>query len=65
MGSGLSGFALAALLSHMGMSVPGGNPFDLILLGLGVCILVQIAALRLLAHKRENVAPVIVATTVS
>jgi MFS family permease len=65
MGSGLSGFALAALLSHIGVSVPGGNPFDLILLGLGVFILLQIAALRLLAHKRESVAPVIVATTVS
>jgi MFS family permease len=65
MGSGLSGFALAALLSHIGVSVPGGNPFDLILLGLGAFILLQIAALRLLAYNRENVAPAIVATTVS
>jgi MFS family permease len=65
MGSGLSGFALAALLSHIGISVPGGNPFDLILLGLGICILLQIAALRLLAHKRENVSPVMITTTVS
>lgn len=65
MGSGLSGFALAALLSHMGISVPGGNPFDLILLGLGVCILLQIAALRLLAHRRESLDPVVIATSVS
>lgn len=61
MGSGLSGFALAALLSQMGVSVPGGNPFDLILLGLGVFVLVQIAALRLLETRRENIAPVIIA----
>jgi MFS family permease len=65
MGSGLSGFALAALLSHMGVSVPGGNPFDLILLGLGVCILLQIAALRLLAHKRESSASVVIAASTS
>jgi MFS family permease len=65
LGSGMSGFALAALLSHMGIAVPGGNPFDLILLGLGICILLQIAALRLLAHKREIAAPVVIATSVS
>lgn len=65
MGSGLSGFALAALLSHIGISVPGGNPFDLILLGLGVFILLQIAGLRLLAHKREQIDRVIIATTAS
>jgi hypothetical protein len=65
MGSGLSGFALAALLSHMGVSVPGGNPFDLILLGLGVFILVQIASLRLLENKRESADRVVIATSTS
>jgi MFS family permease len=65
MGSGLSGFALAALLSHIGISVPGGNPFDIILLGLGICVLLQITALKLLAHKQELTDAGIVATTVS
>ncbi|GAM10278.1 major Facilitator Superfamily protein [Geobacter sp. OR-1] len=65
MGSGLSGFALAALLSHMGTSVPGGNPFDLILIGLGVFILVQIAGLRLLADKREGTDRIVVSPVVS
>jgi len=65
MGSGLSGFALAALLAQLGTTVPGGNPFDLILLGLGGVILLQIAALRLLANKRESVDEVVIATTVS
>jgi MFS family permease len=61
MGSGLSGFALVALLSHMGTTVPGGNPFDLILIGLGVFVFVQIIGLRLLADKRESSVPVAVA----
>jgi len=65
MGSGLSGFALAALLSHIGISVPGGNPFDLILLGLGVFILLQIAGLRLLANKQKNIDRVIIAPSTS
>lgn len=65
MGSGLSGFALAALLSYMGTTVPGGNPFDLALLGLGLFILVQIAAMRLLAHKWENIDRVVAATGTS
>jgi MFS family permease len=47
-GSSLSGFALAALLSGLGKNVPGGNPFDLVLLGLAIFILVQIAGLKLL-----------------
>lgn len=62
MGSGLSGFALAALLSHIGTTVPGGNPFDLVLIGLGVFVLFQIAGLRLLADKRESSERVIIAT---
>ncbi len=53
-GSGLSGFALAALLSHVGISVPGGNPFDLLLIGMGVFILLQIAGLRILDDNRER-----------
>lgn len=65
MGSGLSGFALAALLSRLGTSVPGGNPFDLILIGLGVFVFVQIAGLRLLADKRESSAQAVVAPAVS
>ncbi|MGB9082349.1 MAG: hypothetical protein WCD00_13705, partial [Desulfuromonadaceae bacterium] len=65
MGSGLSGFALAALLAQIGTSVPGGNPFDLILIGLGVFVLVQIAALRLLSHKRESIDRVVIATSAS
>lgn len=65
MGSGLSGFALAALLSHIGISVPGGNPFDLILIGLGVFILLQIAGLRLLANKQESIDRVVIATSTS
>ena len=63
MGSGLSGFALAAMLSHIGISIPGGNPFDLILIGLGVFVLLQIAGLRILADKREGIERGIVATT--
>lgn len=54
MGSSLSGFALAALLSKMGANVIGGNPFDIVLLGLGGFILVQIAGLRLLTNNQEN-----------
>lgn len=65
MGSGLSGFALAALLSRLGTSVPGGNPFDLILIGLGVFVFVQIAGLRLLADKRERVEQGVAAPAVS
>lgn len=65
MGSGLSGFALAALLAHIGTSVPGGNPFDLMLLGLGVFVLVQIAALRLLENKRECADRIVIATSAS
>ena len=50
-GSGLSGFALAGVLSHAGAD----NPFDRILLGLGVCILVQIVVVRLLVDRRDGV----------
>lgn len=63
MGTGLSGFALAALLAHLGATVPGGNPFDLILLGLGGAILLQIALLRLIAGKGRDVDRVAIATT--
>jgi hypothetical protein len=48
MGSGLSGFALAALLSRMNVSILGGNPFDLVLAGLAVFVLIQITGLRLI-----------------
>jgi MFS family permease len=65
MGSGLSGFALAGLLSHMGTAVPGGNPFDLILIGLGAFVLVQIVGLRLLADKRERVGQAVAEPAVS
>ena len=61
LGSGVSGFALAALLCHVGAAVPGGNPFDLMLIGLGVCILLQIGALRLLDDTRERTERVVVA----
>lgn len=62
MGSGLSGFALAGLLSRLGTAVPGGNPFDWILRGLALFVLLQIAALRLLAKNNQGVDRVAVAT---
>jgi MFS family permease len=62
LGSGLSGFALAALLANIGTSVPGGNPFDLILIGLGLFVLVQIIALRLLADTQAQSHQLIAAT---
>jgi len=65
MGTGLSGFALAALLAHLGATVPGGNPFDLVLLALGGVVLLQIGALRLLPDKGQDVDRVVIATTVS
>jgi len=46
LGSGLSGFALAALLTRMGTL--GRNPFDQTLLCLAAFVLVQITAVRLL-----------------
>ena len=61
MGSGLSGFALAAVIEHMGRAT-GGNPFDTMLLGLGVLVVVQIAGLGLLRgssiRMEEEVVPV-------
>jgi MFS family permease len=54
MGSSLSGFALAGLLSGMGKSVPGGNPFDLVLLGLASFILMQILGIKLLRTVPQN-----------
>ncbi|MGD0584351.1 MAG: hypothetical protein ABSA86_01055 [Oryzomonas sp.] len=62
MGSGLSGFALAALLARFGASVPGGNPFDIIMVGMGAFILVQMAALQLLNNPPESVKGVCAAT---
>jgi MFS family permease len=62
MGSGLSGFALAALLARFGASVPGGNPFDVIMVWMGAFILVQMAALRLLNNPAESIKGVCAAT---
>ena len=50
-GSGASGFALAALLDHLGRRPSGNNPFDQALLGLAAFVLVQIAAMGMLPGK--------------
>lgn len=65
LGSGLSGFALAALLARFGSGLPVGNPFDVMLAGLGVCIFVQMAAVRLLHDPAESTETVYAATEVS
>jgi hypothetical protein len=44
----LSGFALAGLIAGLGRNVSIGNPFDIILTGLGGFILLQVAALFVL-----------------
>jgi MFS family permease len=62
LGSGLSGFALAALLAHLGTAIPGGNPFDLILFGLAVFVLLLIAVLRVLYKNNQGVDRVAIAT---
>jgi MFS family permease len=56
-GSGVSGFALAALLNRMGHRVPGWNPFDQASLGLAAFVLLQIAALGLLPGNSDPNAP--------
>lgn len=65
LGTGLSGFVLAALLARSGAKVPGGNPFDLVLLALGGFVLIQVAALRLLPDKGRDAEEVVIATTAS
>jgi len=50
MGSGLSGFALAALLARLGLGYEE-NPFDLVLLGLSGFVLVQIVGFRPLSKR--------------
>jgi MFS family permease len=50
-GSGISGFALAALLGHLGHGTMGWNPFDQALLGLAAFVLAQIMAIGLLPGR--------------
>lgn len=53
-GSGLSGFALAGVVHHMGSTQLVRNPFDLILICLSAFILLQIAALRLVGSDAQK-----------
>jgi len=56
-GSGLSGFALAGVVHHLGSAQLVRNPFDLILIGLSAFILLQIAGLRLVRRGSQEETP--------
>ena len=59
MGSGLSGFALAAFVAHLELG-GGRNPFDLVLAGLSGFVLLQIGALGLLRRPENAVTEFVV-----